>query len=60
MGTPSEGSPHPLFLSSAPLEGTETANSVWWPVEPVDGAPRFYKSAKSALNCAFSFTVKLI
>lgn len=33
MGTPSEGSPHPLFLSSTPLEGTETANSVWWPVE---------------------------
>lgn len=33
MGTPSEGSPHPLFLSSTPLEGKETANSVWWPVE---------------------------
>lgn len=33
MGTPSEGPPHPLFLSSTPLEGKETANSVWWPVE---------------------------
>lgn len=54
MGTPSEGSPHPLFLSSTPLEGKETANSVRWPVEFVDGAPRFYKPVKSAQNCFFS------
>lgn len=54
MGTPSEGSPHPLFLSSTPLEGKETANSVQWPVELVDGAPRFHKSVKSAQNCVFS------
>lgn len=53
MGTPSEGSPHPLVLSSTPLEGGETANSVCWPVEPVDGAPRFYKSVKSAQNYVF-------
>lgn len=33
MGTPSRGSPHPPSLSSTPLEGKETANSVWWPVE---------------------------
>lgn len=39
-GNSCEGSPHPLFLSSIPQEGKETASSEQWPVESVDGAPR--------------------
>lgn len=50
MGTPSEGSPRPLFLPSTPPQGKEAANSVRWPVEFVDGAPRFSKSVNSAQN----------
>lgn len=40
-GNPRRGFSSPLFLSSIPLEGKETANSEQWPVESVDGAPRY-------------------
>lgn len=52
-GNPWRGFSSPPVPVLHPMEGKETASSERWPVEPVDGGPRFRTTVNSAQNCSF-------